>query len=96
MDDDEWISGQPYNLQHTGYFGAWNIETDYSHFTVKAETSDDFAATVGFAHQHNLRLVVKGTGHDWYVESPLHPGPLGLKRYWGLLLCAVRAPWACI
>eukprot|EP00729_Bicosta_minor_P010062 gene10062-29166_t len=69
VDDDEWISGQPYNLQHTGYFGAWNIKTDYSHFTVKAETSDDFAATVGFAHQHNLRLVVKGTGHDWYGRS---------------------------
>ena len=39
------------------------------HYTVKAETPDDFAATVGFAHKHNLRLVVKGTGHDWYGRS---------------------------
>ena len=34
-----------------------------------AETEGQFQATVKFAHAHNLRLVVKNTGHDWYGRS---------------------------
>ena len=34
-----------------------------------AQTEEDFQATVAFAQQYNLRLVVKGTGHDWYGRS---------------------------
>lgn len=38
-------------------------------YSVVAETEADFQATVAFAHEHNLRLVVKATGHDWYGRS---------------------------
>ena len=34
-----------------------------------AETEEDFQETVKFAAKHNLRLVVKATGHDWYGRS---------------------------
>lgn len=48
----------------------WNISYDsvhggFSEYSVLAETPEDFSATVKFASDHNLRLVVKGTGHDW-------------------------------
>ena len=38
-------------------------------FAVEAETEADMVATVSFAAEHNLRLVVKGTGHDWWVDG---------------------------
>ncbi|KAF9166503.1 hypothetical protein DFQ26_007685 [Actinomortierella ambigua] len=38
-------------------------------YTVKAATVDDVQATVRFAHQHNLKLVVKNTGHDLLGRS---------------------------
>ena len=38
-----------------------------------AETEQDFVSTVKFAAKYNLRLVVKATGHDWYVVATLHP-----------------------
>ena len=37
--------------------------------TVRALNERDFGHTVAFAHTHNLRLVVRGTGHDWYGRS---------------------------
>jgi FAD/FMN-containing dehydrogenase len=40
-----------------------------SEYSVLAKTPEDFSATVKFAADHNLRLVVKGTGHDWYGRS---------------------------
>ena len=43
----------------------WNITRDISAFHVRAETEADFVQTVRFAALHNLRLVVKNTGHDW-------------------------------
>lgn len=42
---------------------------DISEYSVLAETEQDFSATVKFASDHNLRLVVKATGHDWYGRS---------------------------
>ena len=55
--------------QHTGLYGTWNISHDLSVFAVAAETESDFTATVAFAAKHNLRLVIKATGHDWYGRS---------------------------
>ena len=68
-DNEFWLSAQPNGYQHTGLFNEWNISDDLSEYSVLAETPEDFSATVKFAADHNLRLVVKGTGHDWYGRS---------------------------
>jgi hypothetical protein len=64
-----WLADQPNGLQNTALFGAWNISKDHSAYVVRAETEEDFKATTKFAHDHNLRLVVKNTGHDWFGRS---------------------------
>jgi hypothetical protein len=61
-DDEFWLANQPNGYQHTGLFNTWNISTDISEYSVLAETETDFQATVKFAGDHNLRLVVKNTG----------------------------------
>ncbi|KAG0258602.1 hypothetical protein DFQ27_004540 [Actinomortierella ambigua] len=38
-------------------------------YTVKATTIDHVKATVNFAEKHNIRLVVKNTGHDYLGRS---------------------------
>jgi FAD/FMN-containing dehydrogenase len=68
-DDEFWLSAQPNGYLHTGLFNEWNISSRVSEYSVLAETPEDFSATVKFAADHNLRLVVKGTGHDWYGRS---------------------------
>lgn len=55
--------------QHTGLYGTWNISNQLSAFSVRAESEADIQATVAFAAEHNLRLVVKNTGHDWFGRS---------------------------
>ena len=88
-DDEFWIADQPAGYQHTGLWGSehalrgpenegasWNT-SQLSAFTVLAHTESDFQATVRFAAKHNLRLVVKATGHDWYGRS-YAPGSLVL------------------
>lgn len=68
-DDEFWITAQPNGYLHTGLYNEWNITTRISEYSVLAETESDFQATIKFAHDHNLRLVVKNTGHDWYGRS---------------------------
>jgi FAD/FMN-containing dehydrogenase len=46
---------------------AWNAAP--SAYAVTAESSRDVAAAVNFARQHRLRLVIKGTGHDYLGRS---------------------------
>jgi hypothetical protein len=54
--------------------GTWNISTSLSAYSVLAETEADVQATVAFAARHNLRLVVKNTGHDWCVDPSRYNG----------------------
>lgn len=68
-DDEFWLADKPNGYQHTGLYGRWNTSKDLSEYAVKAETEADFVETVKFAGKHNLRLVVKATGHDWYGRS---------------------------
>jgi len=68
-DDEFWLTSRPNGFQHTGLFGVWNISDRLSSLSVRAETEADFQATIAFAAAHNLRLVVKATGHDWYGRS---------------------------
>ena len=53
--------------QSTGWFGAWNSTP--SVYAVAAENTHDVAAAVEFARKHRLRLVIKGTGHDYLGRS---------------------------
>ena len=45
---------------HTGQVNAWTALP--SSYTVEVEDEHDIANAVKFAKDHNLRLVVKGTG----------------------------------
>lgn len=68
-DNEFWLSAQPFGYLHTGQFGVWNISSIYPSYSVAAETEEEMQATVAFAYENNLRLVIKGTGHDWYGRS---------------------------
>jgi FAD/FMN-containing dehydrogenase len=50
-----------------GYHGAWTALP--SAYAVVAADSGDIAAAVTFAAKHHVRLVVKGTGHDYLGRS---------------------------
>lgn len=62
-----WLEEQPGGTQSRGWADAW--EARPSTYAVAAETAEDVAAAVDFARQHGLRLVVKGTGHDYLGRS---------------------------
>ena len=53
--------------QSTGWYGAWS--TAVSPYAVAATSAADIAAAVNFARDHRVRLVVKGTGHDYLGRS---------------------------
>ena len=53
--------------QSRGWLHAW--ESRPSAYAVAAESAADVAAAVDFARQHTLRLVIKGTGHDYLGRS---------------------------
>ena len=68
-DDEFFLTAQPAGFTRPGLFGAYNLSTRAAAFAVAAEGAADVAAAVAFAAKWNLRLVVKGTGHDWYSRS---------------------------
>lgn len=41
----------------------------YVQYAVAAVTASDYQATIKFAKQHNIRLVIRNTGHDWLGKS---------------------------
>jgi FAD binding domain len=53
--------------QSLGWVDAWTSKP--SAYAVAAESTHDVVAGVNFAHRHNLRLVVKGTGHSYQGTS---------------------------
>ena len=42
---------------------------NYVRYAVAAESADDIMATVKFAKQHNIRFVIRNTGHDYNGRS---------------------------
>lgn len=58
---------QPGNTQSQGWVNAWNSQA--STYAVEAETTKDVVAAVNFARQHHIKLVIKGTGHDYLGRS---------------------------
>lgn len=61
------ISNQPGAYQSAGWNRGW-VATP-STYAVAAASIADVQAAVVFAVQHNLRLVVKGSGHDYLGRS---------------------------
>ena len=53
--------------QSMGWLHAWS--TSPSAYAVAAEGASDVATAIRFARQHRMRLVVKGTGHDYLGRS---------------------------
>lgn len=62
-----YLADQPGGTQVCGWFNAWTPAP--SAYAVKARTAEDVAAAVNFARDHNLRLVIKGTGHSYLGTS---------------------------
>ena len=61
------IQDDPGGTQSAGWFGAWTAAP--SAYAVVAAGAADVAAAVNFAREHRLRLVIKGTGHDYLGRS---------------------------
>lgn len=53
--------------QSTGMYRAWTSTP--SSYAIAAREISDVVAGVDFARENNVRLVVKGTGHDYYGRS---------------------------
>jgi FAD/FMN-containing dehydrogenase len=62
-----YLSDQAAGTEVSGWLDAWAPAA--SVYAVKARTSADVAATVNFAREMRLRLVVKGTGHSYLGTS---------------------------
>lgn len=61
------LQAQAGSTQSTGWLDAW--QTEVSPYAVAAESAEDIAAAVDFAREHGVRIVVKGTGHDYLGRS---------------------------
>ena len=61
------IQDDPGATESMGWLGAWDAQP--SAFAVEAENAGDVVAAVDFARKHRLRLIVKGTGHDYLGRS---------------------------
>lgn len=62
-----YIESQAGLTQSTGWLNAWH--TSPSLFAVHVKTSQDIANTLQFARQHHIKVVIKGTGHDYLGRS---------------------------
>jgi hypothetical protein len=62
-----YLGDQPAGTELSGWLDAWTPAP--SVYAVKARNSADVVAAVNFARDHNLRLVVKGTGHSYQGTS---------------------------
>jgi len=58
-----WNEEQPGAQQSTGWYDAWAAVA--SPYAVRAQQTSDIVAAVNFARDNGVRLVVKGTGHDY-------------------------------
>lgn len=62
-----YLEEQVGGTQSTGLFQAWT--SSQSAYAIEAQTVEDIVAGVNFARKHKVRLVVKGTGHDYFGRS---------------------------
>lgn len=62
-----YIGDQPAGTEVSGWLDAWRPAP--SEYAIAARNAAHVAAGVNFAREHNLRLVVKGTGHSYLGTS---------------------------
>ncbi len=67
MQNPFFLEAQPGGLQTNGWLDAWTGRV--SPYAVAAESAADIAAAVTFARREGVKLVVKGTGHDYLGRS---------------------------
>ncbi len=68
------LSSQAGGTQSTGMVGAWTAQA--SHNAVRVGSKADVATAVDVARLHNLRLVIKGMGGDYFGRSSGPPNSL--------------------
>jgi FAD/FMN-containing dehydrogenase len=61
------VGDQPGGTQVSGWLDAWTPAA--SVYAVRVRNAAEVAAAVNFAREHELRLVVKGTGHSYLGTS---------------------------
>jgi FAD/FMN-containing dehydrogenase len=61
------ISNSSGGTQSSGWLGAWT--SSLSAYSIAAENANDIIMAVQFARAHNIRLVIKSTGHDYLGRS---------------------------
>jgi FAD/FMN-containing dehydrogenase len=61
------LQDQSGGTESAGWLDAWTAAP--SAYAVVAKTSADVVAALAFAREHHLRIVVKGTGHDYLGRS---------------------------
>lgn len=62
-----YIQTKPGGTQTQGWYNAW--DTTPSIYAIEAKSTSDVVAAVDFARIHNLKLVIKGGGHDYLGRS---------------------------
>jgi len=62
-----YIQDTPGATQSSGWVDAWTSRV--SQYAAEVETTEDVAKAVRFAHDNNLRLVVKGGAHSYLGQS---------------------------
>lgn len=62
-----YVQSKPGGTQTQGWLNAWSNTP--SVYAVEAKTTKDIARAVDFAREHNLRIIVKGGGHDYLGRS---------------------------
>lgn len=65
--DPFYLLDQPGLTESSGWLDAWRSSP--SRYVVAAESAAHVAASIRFASAHNLRLVVRGTGHSFLGTS---------------------------
>ncbi|MED7788582.1 FAD-binding protein [Francisella sp. 19X1-34] len=62
-----YLQSDPGRNESQGWYGAWS--NNASSYAVEAANTNDVVQAVNFAREHNLRLVIKGAGHDYLGRS---------------------------
>ncbi len=61
------VQSGPGNTMSQGWLNAWNYHN--SVYAAEVKNIQDIVTAVNFARQHHLRLVIKGSGHDYLGRS---------------------------
>ncbi|MGD9591084.1 MAG: FAD-binding protein [Candidatus Berkiella sp.] len=73
MHNPFYLQARPGEFQSQGWFKAWDPQI--SEYAVEAQTTQDIVAAVNFARKHNIRIAIKGAGHD-YLSRNMAPDSL--------------------